>query len=90
MISDLHIDYAYQEGADNKCGKPLCCRADSGKAPTKERRAGKWGDYKCDLNPKVLNSLLDHLKNDIKPDFLIWGGDTIPHNLDSLTFESNV
>ncbi len=68
----------------------LCCRADSGKAPTKERRAGKWGDYKCDLNPKVFLSLLDHLKNDIKPDYLIWGGDTIPHNIDSLTFESNV
>jgi len=33
------------EGADNDCGKPLCCRSDSGIAPSNERRAGKWGDY---------------------------------------------
>ena len=36
---------------DTDCGKPLCCRSDSGKAPSIERAAGKWGDYKCDLNP---------------------------------------
>lgn len=63
---------------------------DSGKAPYKERKAGKWGDYKCDLSPRVFKSLLSHLKNDINPDYLVWAGDSIPHNLDSLTFESNV
>lgn len=51
LISDLHIDYDYTPGFDNDCGKPLCCRKDSGIAPTPERAAGYWGDYKCDSSP---------------------------------------
>lgn len=90
FISDLHIDYDYVVGADNDCGKPLCCRSDSGIAPSEERSAGKWGDYSCDLNVNTLNSLLSHIKDEIKPDFVLWAGDSIPHNLDSLTFDSNV
>jgi len=50
MMSDLHMDWDYLPGADNSCGKPLCCRSDSGPAPTTERTAGKWGDFNCDLN----------------------------------------
>jgi len=84
ILSDLHLDYSYTEGADNDCGKPLCCRTDSGKAPTKERAAGKWGDYNCDTNELVFKSLLSHIKNDIKPDVALWGGDSVPHNLQSL------
>lgn len=57
-FSDLHIDYGYTEGSDNDCGKPLCCTVDSGPAPTKERTAGKWGDYKCDLNELVFKNML--------------------------------
>ena len=30
LFSDLHIDYDYQEGMNNDCGKPICCRSDSG------------------------------------------------------------
>lgn len=29
-ISDLHIDYEYTVGKSNNCGRPLCCRTDSG------------------------------------------------------------
>lgn len=86
----MHIDYEYQEGADNDCGRPLCCRVDSGAAPTKERSAGKWGDYKCDLNPLTLNSLLGYISDEIKPDVILWGGDSIPHNVETLTLDSNV
>jgi len=58
MISDLHIDYDYTPGASNDCGKPLCCRSDSGPAKTPETTAGKWGDYRCDLTSWTLDSLM--------------------------------
>lgn len=90
MISDLHMDWDYLPGADNSCGKPLCCRSDSGLAPTAERAAGKWGDFKCDLNTLTLGNMLSHIKDNVKPDLVMWAGDSVPHNIDTLNFESNV
>ena len=34
--------------------------------------------------------MLDHIKNVIKPDLVMWGGDSIPHNVDTLTIETNI
>jgi len=90
LMSDLHIDYDYLPGANNDCGRPLCCRSDSGMGKTPETTAGKWGDYKCDLNSWTLDSLLGFIKDEIKPHAVFWGGDSIPHNVDTLTFQSNV
>ena len=87
FISDFHIDYDNVVGADNDCGKPLCCRSDSEIAPSEEWIAGNWGDYSSDLNVNTLNRFLSHIKDDIKPDFVLWAGDSISHNLDSLTFD---
>ena len=42
------------------------------------------------LNNITLNSLLNEIKQNIKPDFVLWAGDSIPHNIDSLTFDTNV
>ena len=84
-FSDLHIDFGYTEGSDNDCGRPLCCTKDSAPAPTKERSAGKWGDYKCDLNVLVFRDLLRYIKNDVKPDVILWGGDTMPHNVHNIS-----
>ena len=36
LMSDLHLDFDYQEGMSNDCGKPLCCRSDSGKPKSPE------------------------------------------------------
>lgn len=83
MISDLHIDYDYTPGFDNDCGKPLCCRKDSGLAPTPERSAGIWGDFNCDSSPLLVQSLLDHIKHTVKPDAVMWSGDSVPHILAS-------
>jgi sphingomyelin phosphodiesterase len=90
MISDLHMDYDYTPGMNNDCGKPLCCRSDSGLPASPEHAAGKWGDFKCDTTVHTLKSLFEHITDEIKPDMVFWGGDSIPHNLDSLTFETNV
>jgi hypothetical protein len=90
MMSDLHIDYNYVEGNDNECGKILCCRVDSGVAPTKARAAGKWGDFNCDLNEKTMHNMFDFIESDIKPEAVLWGGDSIPHNVDTLNLKRNV
>jgi len=44
------MDFDYTPGMSNDCGKPLCCRSDSGLPQMNGGAAGKWGDYKCDLN----------------------------------------
>lgn len=89
-ISDLHVDYNYLEGSSNECGKPLCCRANSGKPISEDKKAGKWGDYKCDLNEIALDNMLSYIRNDIKPDVVIWGGDSIPHNTASVSIDENI
>ena len=30
------------------------------------------------------------IREDIKPDIIFWGGDSIPHNLETLTLETNI
>lgn len=89
-MSDLHLDYDYTEGTSNVCGAPLCCRSDSGPAKSNDTRAGKWGDYNCDIPVRTMNSLLSMIKDEIKPDVVFWGGDSVPHNIESLTFDTNV
>jgi sphingomyelin phosphodiesterase len=84
------MDYDYVEGANAECGKPLCCRSDSGMTTDPTKMAGKWGDYRCDLNKRTFDTMMSFIKDDIKPDAVLWGGDSIPHNLDTLTFEDNV
>lgn len=34
--------------------------------------------------------MLAYIKDVIKPDAVLWGGDSIPHNIDTLTFATNV
>lgn len=87
-MSDLHIDYEYLEGASKYCTKPICCRSDSGKAVNSSMAAGKWGDYKCDLNEPMMLDFFGHLR-EMNPDAVIWAGDSIPHNVPTLTNKSN-
>lgn len=89
-ISDLHVDYDYTPGMSHTCTKPICCRSDSGLPATPDLGAGKWGDFRCDMTPWTLDSLFVHLREEVKPDVVFWVGDSIPHNVESLTFESNV
>ncbi|KAI9290570.1 hypothetical protein K502DRAFT_280959, partial [Neoconidiobolus thromboides FSU 785] len=65
-LSDLHYDPDYFVGAEANCNKPICCQKDSNsdlKDQTVKKPAGKWGDYKCDANKDLLQSLL---KNAVK------------------------
>ena len=85
LFGDLHVDFDYTPGSSNKCGKILCCRSDSGIPRTKEEEAGPWGDYKCDLPEWTFLSMLDYIKDEVSPAMVFWSGDSISHNLDSLS-----
>lgn len=80
LISDPHIDYEYEIGADSQCNMPLCCRASNGFPTDPARQAGMWGSYLCDPPPRVLENMLDFVKDEIKPDMFFWTGDNSPHN----------
>ena len=90
LISDLHTDFEYTPGNSNNCGKPLCCRADSGAPRDASEVAGKWGDYACDIPPWTLANMLSYVNDTINPDAVLWLGDSIPHNVESLSVEWNV
>lgn len=34
--------------------------------------------------------MLEFINNEIKPDVVLWGGDSVPHNMDSISFDSNL
>jgi len=87
MFSDLHVDFEYTPGNSNNCGKTLCCRKDSGAPKSPEETAGKWGDYQCDLAPNTMMNMFDFFKDVIKPDLALWGGDSISHNIESITYK---
>lgn len=89
LVSDFHVDYQYEVGKDSDCGKPLCCRGDSGVNKDPSKNALKWGNFACDTPIITLESMLDYVKNDVKPDAILWGGDSIPHDLDTLRIDSS-
>ena len=90
LITDLHMDWDYTPGMSNVCGLPVCCRSDSGLPTSPEHTAEKWGNLECDPPAITVKHLLDHISNDIKPSAIFWGGDSVPHNVDSLNEKSNI
>lgn len=90
QLSDIHIDFAYREGAPSECDFPICCR-DNGAADAawllknpSTRPAGKWGDYDCDIPFKTMESMFDFIgsnQDTLKTDFITWVGDNSGHNV---------
>ncbi|CAI2362663.1 unnamed protein product [Moneuplotes crassus] len=79
-FSDFHLDYEYVAGESNSCKKLVCCRSNLVPTPESHKeRAGKWGDYRCDTNPKMMEKLTSALKSVKKPAFTIWTGDNTDH-----------
>lgn len=85
MITDLHMDYDYTIGASIVCNRPACCRSDSGKGLTPEDSARKWGDFGCDMTELALDSMLSYISTEIKPDAVMWAGDSVGHYIDELS-----
>jgi sphingomyelin phosphodiesterase len=73
-ITDMHFDMEYVAGSDEDCDLPLCCRKGTG-------NAGRWGSFKCDLPVDTLDAAIASLANHTDIDFVIWTGDSPPHNV---------
>merc|ERR1711990_669582 len=74
---------------ETKCGDPICCRPESGLPKDPKDAAGPWGDYLCDLPENTVINALEFIRDQTKPDLVLWTGDSIPHNVGSLTADSN-
>jgi len=62
------------------CKKPICCRNESGKAEP-GAGAGKFGHLgSCDIPWVTVESFIDYAANQIKPDFIIYLGDSPAHD----------
>ncbi|XP_022243798.1 sphingomyelin phosphodiesterase-like [Limulus polyphemus] len=81
-LSDSHFDPYYKEGSNAECGEPLCCRITNEPASHPSKAAGKWGDYRnCDMPLRTLESMLKHVTDNHKIDYVIWTGDIPPHDI---------
>jgi hypothetical protein len=90
MFTDLHIDMDYTPGNSNVCSQVICCRPRAGKAKSIEQMAGLWGDYKCDLSPRVFQSMITFINDEIEPHALFWGGDSLSHDIGTATMEASI
>jgi sphingomyelin phosphodiesterase len=85
LVTDIHVNYDYTAGVSNNCGKPSCCKPDSGPPISIEESSGKWGDKRCDASPQVVDNMMDYISEIVKPDFFFWGGDSVGHDIDTET-----
>ena len=76
------MDLMYKAGTNADCGSPLCCREEFGYPNGDQRAAGEWGTVAaCDMPPKTIQNVLEHIRDDISPDLLFWTGDNNAHNV---------
>ena len=62
QITDIHVDPYYEPNSEASCGEPLCCRSTNGRAKSRDRAAGPWGDYRnCDTPVPTLRHALKHI-----------------------------
>jgi sphingomyelin phosphodiesterase len=80
QFTDLHVDLEYVEGSAIDCGNIICCREDGGFPTDPSNQAGPYGNYYCDIPPKLFHSMGDYIKSEVKPDVILWTGDIAPHD----------
>jgi sphingomyelin phosphodiesterase len=91
-MSDHHLDFEYEAGTNANCDEPVCCRAFDPNPPTPEDAAGKFGSYGCDLPPITAENMYVFVRDmpkDEFPDFVLWTGDSTPHDVWNQTVEDN-
>ena len=79
-FTDLHVDLMYAEGSAINCDNIICCRAEEGFHVDPKNQASAYGNYWCDIPPKLFYLLGDYIKTQIKPDVILWTGDIPPHD----------
>jgi len=74
QVTDMHVDWNYKPGSEERCHDILCCREGKGSA-------GLWGTRgRCDPPPQTVQVFLDQINN-MDIDFVVWTGDNPPHNI---------
>lgn len=55
-----------------------CCRANSGPSKNESEKAGYYGAVaRCDLPLRTVEKVLSYIASEIRPDVVIWLGDSI-------------
>ena len=85
QVTDIHLDLNYKENATVECGIPLCCH----ESPKNKydifnpeiKLSGKYGAIgDCDCSLEVVEAFSDKAK-ELEPDFILFTGDNIAHNV---------
>jgi sphingomyelin phosphodiesterase len=82
QVTDIHLDLNYKENATVDCGLPLCCH-DKPKNifDSNVKLSGKYGAIgKCDCSLEVVDAFSTKAK-ELEPDFILFTGDNIAHNV---------
>ncbi len=80
QFTDLHLDLDYVTGTATDCDDIICCRAQYGYPADSSLQARPMGSYDCDIPVDVLTTMGDFIKAEIKPDVILWTGDSVPHD----------
>ncbi|KAG0431190.1 hypothetical protein HPB47_022011, partial [Ixodes persulcatus] len=82
-LSDTHVDPLYEEGSLASCAEYLCCHADDGRPHGPDQKAaGRWGSFQlCDIPSRTYESMLRHIRDNQKIDYVIWTGDVVAHDI---------
>ncbi|XP_042149253.1 sphingomyelin phosphodiesterase-like [Ixodes scapularis] len=82
-LSDTHVDPLYEEGSLASCAEYVCCHADDGRPHGPDQKAaGRWGTFQqCDIPVRTYESMLRHIRDTQKIDYVIWTGDVVAHDI---------
>ncbi|PWY93758.1 Metallo-dependent phosphatase [Aspergillus sclerotioniger CBS 115572] len=85
-LTDTHVDLLYTPGSSTTCRKPICCRPytphDAPGNTTKP--CPTWGHPRCDPPLRLLESMLSAVQA-LQPQFVLYTGDVVPHDVWSET-----
>ena len=82
QVTDIHLDLNYKENAIIECGIPLCCHETPKSIfDSNVKLSGKYGAIgNCDCSLEVVDAFSVKAK-ELEPDFILFTGDNIAHNV---------
>ncbi|CAG2110458.1 unnamed protein product, partial [Medioppia subpectinata] len=89
-MTDIHLDLYYTPGSNALCDEPMCCRSTS---HGHNYSAGYWSETAsvCDTPLSFTEEAVKHIGNNHKDlDFVIWTGDSVPHDGWNCSVEENL
>eukprot|EP00826_Nyctotherus_ovalis_P024870 TRINITY_DN1919_c0_g2_i2.p2 TRINITY_DN1919_c0_g2~~TRINITY_DN1919_c0_g2_i2.p2 ORF type:complete len:366 (-),score=42.16 TRINITY_DN1919_c0_g2_i2:288-1301(-) len=82
VVTDIHVDYGYQEGKATVCSENICCRKTSPKPKGNATKSGKFGFLgKCDIPFITAQSFTEYTLKNARPDVVLFLGDTPAHDM---------